>query len=102
MTAREQLPNRRQCVSFQFEHDNIPYHARVGWYPDGRMSELFLNGGKPGSAVHTATRDGSIMLSHLLQRGVSAAEVLASMTKLADDTPAGAFGVAVKIAEEGV
>jgi hypothetical protein len=47
MTARERLPNRRQCESFEFRHAGHPFTLCAGFYADGRIAEIFLSSHKP-------------------------------------------------------
>jgi hypothetical protein len=50
MTARrERLPNRRACESFEFRHGGLDFTLTAGFYPDGRVAEIFLSSHKPGS-----------------------------------------------------
>ena len=49
MTARERLPNRRQCESREFTHGRFVFTPTAGFYEDGRIAEIFLSSHKPGS-----------------------------------------------------
>ena len=40
MRARERLPNRRECESFQFRHAGLDFMLCAGSYPDGRSRRL--------------------------------------------------------------
>lgn len=51
MTARELLPNRRQCESFGFRHAGLDFTLAAGFYQDGRVAEVFLSSHKPGSPI---------------------------------------------------
>jgi hypothetical protein len=51
MPARERLPNRRQCESFEFRHAGLDFTLAAGFYPDGRIAEVFLSSHKPGSPI---------------------------------------------------
>jgi hypothetical protein len=62
MTAREQLPNRRQCVSFEFSHGGLLFTLCAGSYPDGRIAEIFLSSHKPGSPIEAIARGGPATL----------------------------------------
>jgi hypothetical protein len=37
MTARERLPNRRQCESLEFRHSGHPFTPCAGFYAHGRI-----------------------------------------------------------------
>ena len=67
--ARETLPPRRQSLTLDFEHDGFAYRATFGVHPGGRIGELFLDAGKSGTHLETATRDAAIAVSLALQHG---------------------------------
>lgn len=74
--TRTTLPNRRPCETIKFNvtrRDRTPatYHATLGYYPDGRLGEVFLSAGKTGSDVDVAARDSAIAFSFALQHGCS-------------------------------
>jgi hypothetical protein len=60
MTARERLPNRRQCESFEFRHAGLDFTLAAGFYPDGRIAEIFLSSHKPGSPIEAIARDAAV------------------------------------------
>ena len=97
---RAVLPNRRQGEAFQFEIDGVAYRAMTTNFPDGRMAEMFLSGGKPGSSSDITARDGSIILSIALQCGTPLQTIYDAMSRLKNGEPAGPFGVAIKMAME--
>src|SRR6516164_1115259 len=68
-TARERLPDRRASEVFDFEAMNLRFTASISRYPDGRVSELFCDNHKAGSAIGTLVRDSAILLSFALQYG---------------------------------
>lgn len=71
MTAfRERLPNRRACVSYSFSCNDLPYTATVGFFPDGRLAEIFIQNRRAGSHSDAAARDSGIVCSLALQSGV--------------------------------
>jgi hypothetical protein len=69
MTARERLPNRRASEVFDFTAMDLRFTASISRYPDGRVSELFCDNHKAGSATGTLVRDSAILLSFALQHG---------------------------------
>lgn len=70
MTAiRERLPDRRACLTFDFECQGQHYTASIGHYDDGRLAEIFISNGHANSAVDTAARDSAITCSIALQFG---------------------------------
>jgi hypothetical protein len=70
MRARERLPNRRSCELFSFDVAGHRYTASFGRFPDGRVAEIFLDTGKPNTAVQTHASDSAVLVSLLLQHGV--------------------------------
>lgn len=62
---------------------------------DGRICEVFITAGKPGSPAEASLRDAGLLLSLLLQHGVTVGEVKAALTRAADDRPASQIGVVV-------
>ena len=74
MKTREKLPQRRRTENIKFNVEQRDgskrvYHATVGYYPDGRVGEVFLAAGKVGSDVDVAMRDSAIAMSFALQYG---------------------------------
>jgi hypothetical protein len=66
---RERLQNRRAHTLLDFESMGMRFTAGVGRYPDGRISELFLDNHKAGSAIGTLVRDLAIVFSFATQHG---------------------------------
>lgn len=70
MTDRSRLPNRRECVRYEFPHGGFRYVATIGILPeDGQPGELFLHAAKAGTSVEAAARDAAISTSLLMQFG---------------------------------
>src|SRR5262245_44754760 len=69
MSERRRLANRRANESFSFEVSGLRFTATVSRFPDGHISELFLNNHKAGNQSDTNARDGPIVLSFALQYG---------------------------------
>jgi hypothetical protein len=61
MTARERLQNRRRCETVDLDHAGLVFTLCAGFYPDGRLAEIFLSSHKPGSAVEAVGRDAAIV-----------------------------------------
>jgi hypothetical protein len=69
-SAREKLPNRRPSEVFDwFSAMGMRFTASVSRYPDGRISELFCDNHKAGSAIGTLVRDAAIIFSFAVQHG---------------------------------
>ena len=89
MTARERLPNWRECVTFDFEVGGLRYTATFSRYPDGRISELFLSNHKSNSQADTNARDAAIVLSIALQHGADLEVIRRALCREHVATPAG-------------
>jgi len=66
---RHRLPDRRHHWLYRFECDGQAYTGGIGRFPDGRMSEVFINGSKVGTAAETSAQDAAIVASLALQHG---------------------------------
>ena len=58
-----------RSTSFDFEAMNLRFTASVSRYPDGRISELFLDNHEAGSAIGAPARDAAIVFSFAVQHG---------------------------------
>ena len=69
---RCRLPNRRMSLTLDFEHAMQPgesprsYVLTIGFYPNGRVGEIFLDGVKIGSTLETHIDDGATLPSPIL------------------------------------
>lgn len=88
--TREQLPDRRGNIGFELEDEGQRYTVMAGYYPDGRLAELFLNVGRPDSSLQASAENAAILVSIALQAGVPAETLLHSTS--------GAIAAAVRIA----
>ena len=68
---RELLPDRRPSISVDLEYGGLVYQVSVGFYPDGRVGEVFCHGAKVGSGMHGLLDDACVVMSLLLQHGVT-------------------------------
>jgi len=68
-TARERLLNRRASELLNFESMGMRFTCSVSHYSDGRISELFVDNHKAGSAIGTLCRDAAIIFSFAVQHG---------------------------------
>jgi hypothetical protein len=96
MTARRQLlPNRRRCESLEFRHAGLDFTLAAGFYPDGRIAEIFLSSHKPGSPIEAIARDAAVTVSIALQFGAPIETIRAALTKDHDGSPATLLGTAL-------
>ena len=95
MTARERLPNRRSCESFEFRHAGHSFKLCAGFYADGRIAEIFLSANHIGSPIESIARDSAIIASLALQFGAPLETIRAALTRDHDGGPATALGAAL-------
>lgn len=98
--TRELLPARRANIRVEFEHVGFLYGATIGFYPDGRVGEVFLTAAKTGTALDVATRDSAIALSFAFQHGCTVDTVRKAMTRGEAGEPHGALGALLDILAE--
>ena len=67
--ARERLPNRRACETFNFQVEGLRYCATVSWFADGRVGEVFIDNHKVGSQSRGNATDAAVAASLALQHG---------------------------------
>jgi hypothetical protein len=88
---------RRRSETFEIDFGglNRSHTVTVGFYDDGSLGEVFINGGKSGEVVEAIARDGSVLLSLALQYGVSLDTIKHAITRDAQNTPASIVGAVV-------
>lgn len=77
---RARLPDRRNSIIFDFEHEGFRYRATVSCFPDGRPGEVFLDTSKGGSALQANAECSAVLVSLLLQHGVDAGTIRHSIS----------------------
>ncbi|UGY21495.1 hypothetical protein HU675_0026065 [Bradyrhizobium septentrionale] len=62
---RRILPQRRSCETFEISFGGLAksHTITLGFYDDGVLGEVFINGGKSGEQVEAIARDGAVLLS---------------------------------------
>ena len=95
MTMRQRLPNRRQCESLEFRHAGLDFTLAAGFYPDGRIAEIFLSSHKPSSPIEAIARDAAVTVSIALQFGAPLETIRNALTKDRDGAPATLLGAAL-------
>jgi hypothetical protein len=101
MSERRRLPDRRQAETFELEAGGLRYTCTVGWYPDGRIGELFLNNHKSNSASDANARDAAIVCSLALQNGVSLETIRRALLRDSHGRPSTPLGCALDIIVAG-
>ena len=81
MTTRSSLPVKRRSETFTVWLGVEPYIVTCGFYPDGRLGEVFVSGSKSGFATETVARDGAVVLSIALQYGAPIEVIAGAITR---------------------
>jgi hypothetical protein len=95
MNARQRLPNRRQCETFDFRHAGHGFTLDTGFYSDGRVAEIFLSARCVGSPLEAIARDAAIVTSIALQCGANFETIRDALTRDHDGGPATLLGAAL-------
>jgi len=93
--ARNRLPNRRQCETIAFERDGHQFQMTVGYYPDARVGEIFLNHDRGDSLFDALTSDAAILASLALQHGCTLQTIAHALKRDARGVAASPIGAAV-------
>jgi hypothetical protein len=93
--TRERLAHRRASENFTFEIDGLRFTATVSRYPDGRISELFLNNHKYGNQSDTNARDAAIVFSFAVQHGADAEAIRRALCRDSQGRALGPLSVAL-------
>jgi len=101
MTARDRLPNRRACLTFEAEAGGLKYTVTVGRYADGRIGELFITNYKSNSAADTNARDAAIAFSFAVQHGADSEAIRLALCRDSYGRPSGPLGAALDLLAEG-
>jgi len=70
----------------------LKYKATVGYFPDGRLAELFVSNHKAGNASDVAARDAGILVSLCLQHGCDVATISRALSRNSDGSASGVIG----------
>ncbi len=99
--SRTRLPDRRPNETLDLVFDGCAYAVTLGFYPDGRVGELFTHGAKAGSTMARLLDDACVAMSLLLQQGVTPGRLAASMGRLGDGrAPASIIGALADLVAE--
>jgi len=83
-SIRIDLPNRRPHFSEEFEWSGRTWRLGLGFDEAGAVREIFLEGPKAGTELQVLAVDAGIVLSRLLQRGDTVAEIARSLNGLGE------------------
>ena len=90
--TRERLPQRRRSENLSFELERHHFTATIGFYPDGRIGEVFLTNSKYGNQLDTNSRDAAILLSFALQFGADINTIRKSLCRNGERHALGPIG----------
>jgi hypothetical protein len=97
MPARDLLPNRRHAETIPFELDGSQYRLTVGFYPDGRVGEVFLNHDCGDSFLDVMSSDAAILASLALQFGCPLEAITHALKRDIRGTAASPIGAALDL-----
>jgi ribonucleoside-diphosphate reductase alpha chain len=92
---RERLPNRRLAETFEIEVTGLRYAATVGYYPNGRIGELFIANHKSNSAADVNARDSAIAFSFAVQHGADPHAIRRALCRDSHGRASGPLGAAL-------
>jgi len=100
--TRERLPHRRFAASVHFEHafpgaGPQAWVASVGFYPDGRPGEVFIDAPKDMNAIGLLVDEAAILMSIALQHGASVDELRSALTRDEDGAPHSVMGTVLDL-----
>jgi hypothetical protein len=101
--TRRILPQRRYSETFEiaFGGLNRAHTITVGFYVEGSVGEVFVNGGKSGEAVEAIARDGAVLLSLALQYGCELDTARHAITRDSQGAPSSIIGAVIdRLSEE--
>jgi hypothetical protein len=101
--TRRILPQRRSCLTFEIDFGGLAksHTITLGFYEDGALGEVFINGGKSGEQVEAIARDGAVLLSLALQYGVELDNIRSAITRDEQDSPSSIIGAVLDQLSEG-
>jgi hypothetical protein len=95
--TRERLEDRRASTILDFESMGLKFTAGVSRYPDGRISELFLDNHKAGSSIGTLVRDLAITFSFAIQHGADSEAIRRALCRDSQGRALGPLGAVLDL-----
>jgi hypothetical protein len=90
--SRETLTARRHHESFTFRFEGHPHEVGLGFYPDGRLAEVFIEVARVGTPMNLLVKEAAIMVSFALQHGCTIDGMRSAMPRRNDGTAEGLIG----------
>jgi len=97
---RRRLSQRRCAIASECDVGAVRYRFQVGFFNDGSIGEIFLNGPKVGSAAQIAAHDAAIAASLALQFGCPLETLRHALLKLPTGESAGPLCRALDLATD--
>jgi hypothetical protein len=103
VSERRILPQRRAAETFEIAFGGLDraHTVTLGFYDDGSLGEVFINGGKSGEVVEAIARDGAVLLSLALQYGADLSNIRSAITRDSQDEPQSVIGAVIDRLTEG-
>ncbi|RXG91561.1 hypothetical protein [Bradyrhizobium zhanjiangense] len=100
---RRILPQRRDCETFEMAYGGLAksHTITLGFYEDGTLGEVFINGGKTGEVVEAIARDSAVLLSLALQYGAELSNIKSAITRDEQGSPQSIVGAVIDRLCEG-
>jgi hypothetical protein len=99
INARERLPNRRPAITTTFQRDGACFEMTAGYYPDGRIGEIFLNSDRANSLLDFLMSDAAILASLALQYGAPLDEIRHALKRDVRGDAASPIGCALDLVQ---
>ncbi len=93
--TRRRLPDRRNAVLVDVEHQGSAFTVSAGLYSAGQVGELFVSGARSGSDLAALVDDAAVLASIALQYGAPLEVLAGAMGRHGDRTPASVLGCAL-------
>lgn len=105
MNKRNRLPNRRPSVTRKITWDQHRFYVTIGFDPKtGDTREVFYaDGQRTGSQLQHAIQDACVLVSLLLQHGMSPDQIgksLSTAPVMGEERPASVIGTIVTVIQE--
>jgi len=94
---RQPLSHRRKNQTIELAFEGVRYQITIGFYANGRIGEVWLNGPRPDSALYHITQDACVLISHLLQRFTSPHTLYDSLPRKADGSSGSVIGAIIEL-----
>lgn len=95
---RERPQHRRASETRSGEHRGVSFTMTTGFYPDGRVAEIFLNSTHANSLLDFLMSDAAILVSLALQYGAPLDEIRHALKRDVRGEAASPIGSALDLA----